>query len=161
MQFRAKPIAVFSALMTLMVAFCLSAGGASAQTAEAAAKERQAVMKSFGDWSKTLAASAKSGTADAATAKAADDISAGMQKLPALFPAGSGLDKLPGSTRAKPEIWANFDKFQGYAKDGQAAFTQVATAAKSGDGAAVTAAFTKAAAVCSACHKEFRGPEIK
>jgi cytochrome c556 len=161
MLFRAKSLAVFSVLMALIIALCLSAGSASAQTAEAAAKERQALMKNFGSWSKTLVASSKSGTADAETAKAAEDISANMKKIPSLFPAGSGLDQMPNGTRAKPDIWANFDKFQGYAKDGDAAFAEVASAAKAGNGAAVTAAFTKASAVCSSCHRDFRGPEVK
>jgi cytochrome c556 len=156
-----KPAPLFAVLVALFAGLCLPLGAASAQTAAEAAKQRQELMKSFAGWSKTLVASAKSGTADAATAKAAEDVSAGMQKIPGLFPAGSGNDAMPKETRAKPDIWADFAKFQEYAKTGSTAFAEVAAAAKTGNGAAVTAAFKKAAAVCASCHRAFRGPEIK
>lgn len=153
MSFR---VTLAAAAMTAVVGFGFSAVSVSAQSVEASLQQRHDLMESFGEWSKTLAASAKAGTADAATAKAAEDISAGMKKIPALFPAGSGSDKV--KSRAKPEIWTDFAKFEAYAKEGEATFTALAAAAKGGDGAGVTAAFTKASGTCNNCHRDFRGP---
>ena len=153
MSFRVKLAAV---ALTALAGLCFSPLVASAQSAEELVKARLALMAGFDESSKVLIASAKAGTADAATAKAAEDISAGLKKLPSLFSAGSGSDKL--KTRAKPEIWADNTKFEGYAKDNDAAFLAVAAAAKAGDGAGVTAAFTKAVASCNVCHREYRGP---
>lgn len=153
MSFRLTLAAV---AMTALAGICLSPLAASAQSAEDAVKARIALMDGFDEHTKVLLASSKAGTADAATAKAAEEISAGLKKLTGLFPAGSGSDKF--RSRAKPEIWADFAKFEGYAKDTDAAFVAVAAAAKAGDGAGVTAAFTKAAASCNVCHREYRGP---
>ena len=153
MSFRVTLAAV---AMTALAGICSSPFAASAQSAEAAVKARIALMDGFDISSKVLIASAKAGAADAATAQAAEEISTRLKKLTGLFPAGSGSDKV--KSRAKPEIWANFAKFEGYTKDTDAAFLAVAAAAKAGDGAGVTAAFTKAVASCNLCHREYRGP---
>jgi cytochrome c556 len=142
----------FAFALTALVG--LSAVPASAQ--EAIVKERQDLMGSFGEWSKTLAAPVKGAPLDAAVVKAAEDVSASMKKIPALFPAGTGSDKM--KNRAKPEIWADLAKFTAYANDGVAAYSALAAAAKSGDTAAYGAAFTKANGVCNECHRDFRGP---
>ncbi len=144
----------FACALALTALVAVSAVPASAQ--EAAVKERQDLMGSFGEWSKTLAAAAKGAPLDAAVVKAAEDVSAGMKKIPALFPAGTGSDKM--KNRAKPEIWADMAKFTAYANDGVATYSALAAAAKSGDSAAYGAAFTKANGVCNECHRDFRGP---
>ena len=146
-----------AAVVTALAGLTFSPFAASAQ--EAVVKERQDLMKSFGDWSKTLAAAAKGAPLDAAVVKAAEDISAGMKKLPAQFPVGTGSDKM--KNRAKPEIWADMAKFTAYANDGAAAYGALAASAKGGNAAAYQAAFTKAAATCAACHKDYRGPAVK
>lgn len=145
----------FAVALTALVG--LSAVPASAQ--EAVVKERQDLMVSFGEWSKTLSAAAKGAPLDAAVVKAAEDMSAGMKKIPALFPAGTDSEKM--KNRAKPEIWADMAKFTSYANDGAATYTALAAAAKGGDAAAYQSAFTKAAATCAACHKDYRGPAVK
>jgi cytochrome c556 len=146
-----------AAVVTALAGLAFSPYAASAQ--EAVVKERQDLMSSFGEWGKTLAAAAKGAPLDAAVAKAAEDTSAGMKKTPSLFPAGTGSDKM--KNRAKPEIWADMAKFTGYANDGAAAYTALAAAAKGGDADAYRSAFTKAAASCAACHKDFRGPAVR
>jgi cytochrome c556 len=146
-----------AAVVTALAGLAFSPFAASAQ--EAVVKERQDLMKSFGEWSKTLAAAAKGAPLDAAVVKAAEDISAGMKKISAQYPAGTGSDKM--NNRAKPEIWTEMAKFTAYANDGAATYTALAASAKGGDAAAYQAAFTKAAASCAACHKEFRGPAVK
>ena len=146
-----------AAVVTALAGLSFSPLAVSAQ--EAVVKERQDLMGAFGEASKTLAAAAKGAPLDAAVVKAAEDIAAGMKKMPSLFPAGTGSDKL--KNRAKPEIWAEFAKFEAYAKDGDAAYTALAAAAKGGDAAAYQSAFTKAAATCAACHKDYRGPAVR
>lgn len=146
-----------AAVVTALAGLSLSSFAASAQ--EAVVKERQDLMGAFGEASKTLAAAAKGAPLDAAVVKAAEDISAGMKKIPALFPAGTGSDKM--KNRAKPEIWADMAKFTAYANDGAATYTALAAAAKGGDAADYQSAFTKAAATCAACHKDYRGPAVK
>ncbi|HEU0071009.1 MAG TPA: cytochrome c [Alphaproteobacteria bacterium] len=150
MQFR------FAAIAAVLAGFTVSALPAAAQSVEAAAKERHDVMERFGEWSKTLAAAAKGAPLDAAVVKAAEDVSADMKKLPNLVPVGSGSDKL--KNRAKPEIWTDMPKFVAYANEGATNFTALAAAAKAGNSAAYTEAFTKASGVCNNCHRDFRGP---
>lgn len=142
-----------AAVVTALAGLTFSPFAASAQ--EAVVKERQDLMKSFGEWSKTLAAAAKGAPLDAAVVKAAEDVSAAMKKIPALFPVGTSSDTM--KNRAKPEIWADMAKFTAYATEGADAFLAVAAAAKKGDSADYSAAFTKANGSCNDCHRDFRG----
>lgn len=154
----------FKALaLGVALALVIAGGGVTVALAqmsgEQAVKERSALMKGFGENNKILVAASKSGQFDAKAAKAAEEISASAKKIPALFPAGTGDDKL--RTRAKPAIWQEQSKFLGYAKDAETSFAALASAAKSGDKAGAGMAFTKANEVCTACHKQFRGPALK
>jgi cytochrome c556 len=126
---------------------------------EQTVKERESLMKGMSANNKIVAAAAKSGQIDDKVTKAAQEISDSAKKIPSLFPAGTGDDKL--RTRAKPAIWQEQSTFTGYAKDLENGFSAVASAAKSGDKAAVGAAFAKASQACGSCHKQFRGPELK
>jgi cytochrome c556 len=73
--------------------------------------------------------------------------------LPTLFPAGT---ETGGSTRASPEIFAKPDEFKKAADGlGQAA-TALATAAGTGDTAAVEAALKVIENSCNSCHSTFR-----
>jgi cytochrome c556 len=69
-----------------------------------------------------------------------------------LFPAGS--DK--GDTKALPAVWTDWAGFQAASKNADAAFDKLATAAGSGDQAALAAAFADAGKACGACHDKFR-----
>jgi cytochrome c556 len=69
-----------------------------------------------------------------------------------LFPAGS--DK--GDTKALPTVWSDMAGFQAASKAADAAYTQFATAAGSGDLAQLTAAFGATGKACGACHEKFR-----
>jgi cytochrome c556 len=69
-----------------------------------------------------------------------------------LFPAGS--DK--GDTKALPTVWSDMAGFQAASKAADAAYTQLATAAGSGDLAQLTAAFGATGKACGACHEKFR-----
>jgi len=69
-----------------------------------------------------------------------------------IFPAGSGV----GETRAKPEIWQNWAKFEAATKAFQTATKELARIAETGDMAAVGAQLNKAGETCGGCHKPFR-----
>jgi cytochrome c556 len=69
-----------------------------------------------------------------------------------MFPAGS--DK--GETKALPTVWSDSAGFQAASKNADAAYDKLATAAGSGDLAAVTAAFGDTGKACGACHEKFR-----
>lgn len=58
--------------------------------------------------------------------------------------------------KAKPEIWKEKTKFDGYAQDFVTEAGKLAAAAKTGDVAQLKAAFGPAAQTCKACHDTFR-----
>ena len=72
--------------------------------------------------------------------------------IPDIFPAGSGV----GETRAKPEIWQNWSKFETAAKTLETATGELARVAESGDMAAIGAQLGKVGEACGGCHKPFR-----
>ena len=82
-------------------------------------------------------------------------IQTSASKIVALFPPGSTDPK----SRAKPEIWTHWDKFQENAKKLEAAAGELVNASQSG-GDARTAADTMFG-VCKSCHEDFRKPEKK
>lgn len=67
---------------------------------------------------------------------------------------GPGTDK--GDTKAKPEIWANMDKFKDLAAKMQEQTTKLASVAKSGDLAALKAQVGETGKACKACHDDYR-----
>lgn len=76
------------------------------------------------------------------------------QDLVALFPAGTGPDKV--KTDAKAEIWTKGEQFAAAAtafKDSSAALVE---AAKTGDKAKFGAALGKVGESCGGCHETFR-----
>lgn len=76
-----------------------------------------------------------------------------LSRLPwAAFAAGT--DK--GSTKAKPEIWAEQAKFKELSDKHIAETAKLASAAKAGNLDVLKAAFGPAAASCKACHDSFR-----
>ena len=90
---------------------------------------------------------------DAKVAGENADLVVTMSKLPY---AGfiEGTDK--GETKAKPEIWAEPDKFRAAASKMQDEVVKLNAAAKGGDVAALKAAFGAAGQSCKACHDAYR-----
>ncbi|WP_417670022.1 c-type cytochrome [Roseibium sp.] len=74
----------------------------------------------------------------------------GGSEMTKLFPDGS----LEAPSEAKPEIWANWQKFEAFAND----LSEKAGALKAAsmDQSAVPAAFGAVGKTCKACHEEFR-----
>jgi cytochrome c556 len=72
-----------------------------------------------------------------------------------LFPPGSDVD----GSKIKPEIFSANDHVDQLIAAVRAATGQLVPAVKSGDKAAITAAYTAVADACNACHTEFRKEE--
>lgn len=114
--------------------------------------DRHELMEDIGGNAKKIGKALKEGKASS-IAPQAEAISADAKKIPALFPKGSTDPK----SRAKPEIWTNWDKFVGLANDMSSAASDLATAAKAGGD--VKPAADKLFGTCKSCHDDFRMPE--
>lgn len=120
--------------------------------------QRQALMKEMGKQMGIINDFLEKGIGDAAAAKAAaDTIHTDSQKIPDLFPQGTSLDDNVGKTGAKPDIWANFDKFKSAAAKLGELSEATSMAASSGDKTAIAGAFENMGKnACGACHQTFR-----
>ena len=117
-------------------------------------RDRHHLMEGIGKNSKTIGDALKAGKTDP-IAGAAEKIQADAAKITGLFPPGSTHPK----SRAKPEIWTNWTKFEADAKALQTNAGALATAAKSGGN--VNAAADTMFDACKSCHEDFRVPEKK
>jgi cytochrome c556 len=114
-------------------------------------EKRQALMKNNGEAAKAIKAAVEA--KDYATIETkARDIMGNADKIVALFPKGSTT----GKTKALPAIWEKSDEFAKDAKALKSAASELATAAKAGDDAAVTTKVKALGEACGACHKAFR-----
>ena len=117
-------------------------------------RERHELMEGIGKSAKAIGEALKSGDLKP-VAGAATDIQARAEKILPLFPLGS----LHKKSRAKPEIWSNWAKFESTAKKLQADAGALAATTKSG-GDVVAAAKTMFSN-CKSCHDQFRVPDKK
>ncbi len=83
-----------------------------------------------------------------------DDMIAFFQRMPPLFPAGSGS----GDTRALPAVWSERAGFEQAAGNMVTQLQALRTVAASGDAAALPNAFRQTGATCGACHRSYRRP---
>lgn len=150
-----------SLLIPSVLAVALTLGFAApvsyAQDAMEAHEARSKIMKSLSDAMKDFKEVAAGGTPGSAHAVKAAELQAGVKKFLTLFPKGSDSSMI--KTRAKPEIWDQWAKFEALGMEMVAALEGVEAAAKSGDQAAFAAAFKEAGSKCGSCHKPFRGPK--
>ncbi|MBI4523347.1 MAG: cytochrome c [Deltaproteobacteria bacterium] len=82
----------------------------------------------------------------------AKDLMGSSEKITDHFPKGSTA----GKTKAKAEIWDQWDDFGKKAKNLRKAASELADAAKSGDEGAVKVKVKAVSESCSGCHKAFR-----
>jgi cytochrome c556 len=75
----------------------------------------------------------------------------------ALYGPGTEKDVGDQKTRVKPELFQNMQEVGRIATEFNAATTKLASAAATGDKAAVQAAFGEVGKNCKACHDKFRG----
>lgn len=135
----------------------LTAASAAGPKPEDAAKYRQSVYTIIGWNFKPIGAMVKGEIPfdAAAVARHAQYVELMSKATLEGFPEGSGPDAVK-NTEAKPEIWANWDKFKIKMSDFQQEAAKLSEVAKGGDEAAIKAQFGKTAETCKACHKEFR-----
>jgi len=148
----------------VMGAIVLMAGGLQMVSAHEAKdlpagpiRDRHELMEGIGKNAKAIGTSLQEGGAGDRV-KIADwalKIQTSASKIAGLFPKGSTDPK----SRAKPEIWTHWDKFEENAKLLEASAGELAAAAQSGGD--VGAASKKMFAACKSCHDEFRKPEKK
>ena len=77
-----------------------------------------------------------------------------IENLAVLFPAGTGADKL--KTRAKPEIWRDWKKFEAGTQKLNEETAKLVKIANGGDMKAFAAQYKAVGKACAACHKPFR-----
>ena len=68
-----------------------------------------------------------------------------------MFPSGSDA-----GSKALPTVWSDWKGFMAASDAANAAYDKMATAAGSGDMAALTVAFQETGKACGACHDKFR-----
>ncbi len=127
-------------------------GGATIAVAQAnVVKERQDNRKQAGAAMRAIKAviDAKGPTAPAVEQAAKlKTLEAAFVKM---FPPGSDKD-----SKSLPVVWTDWAGFEAASKAANAAFDKMATAAGSGDMAALQAAFADTGKACGACHDKFR-----
>lgn len=123
----------------------------------AVVKERQATMKQQGKDLGGIKAFL-SGKADQATAQAgADSLTQTTRKIPSLFPPGSDQSSPDGKFQPKAAVWQDWDKFLAAQKQAVAKADALLAAVKTGDKAAIQAAFADLGKNgCGNCHTNFR-----
>jgi cytochrome c556 len=115
-------------------------------------RDRHELMEGIGKSAKVIGDALKSGD-HSQVEQAAGKIQTSASKIAGLFPPGSTNPK----SRAKPEIWTNWKKFE------ETANQLAATAGELGDatrgGGDIQAAANKMFGTCKSCHQDFRVPE--
>lgn len=141
------------AAAVLAVATALPAAAQFAKP-EDAIKYRKAVFTVMGTHFGRVAAMANGRAPfDAKAAAESAEIATMMSKLPyvAFVP---GSDK--GETRAKPEIWTDFDKVKRLAEKMQEEMAKLNAVAKTGNIDSIKAAAGETGKACKACHDDYR-----
>lgn len=137
----------------IMTALLAGASGVQAEEPENYIKYRQAMMAAIGGHN-GAATQIVRGRVDPEgdLVMHANALAALSSNLPRLFPEGSDF----GETRAKEEIWSQWDKFEQAANDTKTATAAFSEAVASGDSDRIAAAFRDVGESCKGCHKDFR-----
>ncbi len=140
--------------IALMIAALLaSATSAQAEEPENYIKYRQAMMTAIGGHN-GAATQIMRGRVDPEGDLVihANALAALSSNIPRLFPEGSDF----GETKAKDEIWSQWDKFEQAANDAKMATAAFSEAVSSGDADRIAKTFKDVGDSCKGCHKEFR-----
>lgn len=115
---------------------------------------RTAMMKSMGAHMGSIKAAIGAGDGKVVAAQA-NVIAAMAPTLPSVFPKGSGSEA--GKTRAKANVWSEWDKFKGGTMTLRTEAVALAKVAATNDKAKMAAQFGQMAKVgCGGCHSSFR-----
>ena len=127
----------------------------AADESENVIKYRQNVMRSIGGHTGAISAVVKGEVSFGAHVSAhAEALAATSQLIVDMFPEGT----LTGAeTRAKPEIWQDWDDFRAKAGDLDSATSNLVQVVNGGgDMAAIEAAFGDVGKACGGCHRPYR-----
>ena len=128
----------------------LTAGTVGAQDVY---KERETLMKGFGQSMGVVKGVVAEGKGTLADAAAAAKIAAGAPSIASVFPEGTNA----GESEALPVIWTQWSDFEGHAKTMGELAAKLEAAAQSGDQAATLAAFGALGKDgCGGCHEIYR-----
>ena len=150
---RVLPVAAgISALLSIAV------HGASLEDGKAAFERREDTMKHMGrplylGIGRVVKGTAAYGPDTVTAAETVASLASTIDRT--LFPPGSDVD----GSKIKPEIFAAKDHVDQLIAAVQTATAQLVPAVKTGDKAAITAAYTAVANACNTCHTEFRKEE--
>ena len=154
-----------SIVLALGAAFAIGALGvlpAAAQDALSVIEKRQGVMKQQGKDLGAVKALLDGKGEQAAAQAGADDLLKTLPQIPGVFPQKTSSTDYPGKTRAKPAIWAEWDKFNAAQKTALAKAQALDAAVKSGNKETIQAAFADLGKNgCTGCHDTFRAPPPK
>jgi len=142
------------ALVLLLGVTCIGIATAQAQDeAQGVIKYRQNVMKSHAAHFGAIGGIVQGHVPHKAhVAVHAAAINGTSKMIPQIFPEGSGT----GETRAKPEIWQQWSKFEQAAKTLEEESAKLVEIAQSGDMKQLTSQFLAVGKACKGCHKPFR-----
>jgi len=137
----------------LIAALLASTTSAQAEEPENYIKYRQAMMTAIGGHN-GAATQIMRGKVDPEgdLVMHANALAALSSNIPRLFPEGSDF----GETKAKDEIWSQWDKFEQAANDAKMATAAFSEAVSSGDADRIAKTFKDVGDSCKGCHKEFR-----
>ena len=113
--------------------------------------ERKANFKANAAAMKTINAALSGGDFDALITQA-KIIADWAEVIPDYFPANSVM----GNTKARADIWVNYDDFKSRASANEKAALQLISTAKTGDVSDTIRAFKKLGSTCKSCHKNFK-----
>lgn len=128
----------------------------SVSTAAVAAdviKERQEGFKANVESMKAIKAAVEAGDT-APIAAEAGKIAAFASRIPDLFPEGS-----QGDSRAKDEVWTDWNGFVAAAEANAEAAEDLVAVAQTGDAGAAGAQLQALGKTCGACHDDYRVPK--
>ena len=134
------------------------AGAASSEDGKAAFERREATMKRMGrpfylGIGRVVKGTTAYGPDTVAAAETVASVAGTLNRT--LFPPGSDV----AESKIKPEIFAANDRVDQLIAAVQAATAQLVPALKTGDKAAISAAYTTVYNACNACHTQFRQEE--
>jgi cytochrome c556 len=116
------------------------------------AKERMDAMQGMADAMKQIDRYIAANRNHAAIGDNAENVGKIAEKIPQLFPTGSGT----GVTNAKPAVWERRGEFEAKARDLAQAASTLQRIAASGDPIAIYAQYQTVGHICAGCHEEFR-----
>jgi cytochrome c556 len=134
--------------------------GGLTQDKLALVKDRQDFMKAQGADVKAITGYSKGQGDQQAALKAVDDLLARAPKITDQFAPGTSATDFPGKTKAKPEIWTDWDHFKMIPTAVADNETKLKTAIQAGDPKAVGPALGALGKNgCGTCHSKYRLPE--